>query len=97
MKDALCKKPEYRQLEWFPNRGERGDDVKAICNQCPVEYKCLVWALENNVGQGVLGGTSGADRRVLRRQYMYRQRRTAAEAATQYLNKVRGRNKHRLY
>ena len=41
--------------------------AKRICRTCPVQHKCLTWALEHGVTDGVWGGTTGEERRTLRR------------------------------
>lgn len=47
------------------------NDAKAICNQCPVQPRCLQEALDKDVGFGVWGGATSMERRRLkdRRQY----------------------------
>jgi WhiB family redox-sensing transcriptional regulator len=48
--------------------------AKEVCGQCPVNRDCLDYALETNQDSGIWGGTSEEDRRVLRRQYVARQK-----------------------
>jgi WhiB family redox-sensing transcriptional regulator len=45
-----------------------------VCTQCPVNRYCLEYALETNQDSGIWGGTSEEERRVLRRQYVARQK-----------------------
>lgn len=48
---------------------ERGEDVRpalAVCSTCPVKEPCLRYALDNNEA-GVWGGTTGKQRRRMRR------------------------------
>ena len=42
------------------------DAAKRICRGCPVQAECLAWALENGVADGVWGGTTPDERRVIR-------------------------------
>ena len=48
--------PGLRQIE----------EAKRICRVCPVRTVCLAWALDHEVGPGVWGGTTEAERRALR-------------------------------
>lgn len=64
---------------FFPEAGEHGgEQAKAACRSCPVRRECLEGALARNEKYGIWGGTSGADRRELRRQ---RSRDALREAA----------------
>jgi WhiB family redox-sensing transcriptional regulator len=48
--------PALRQME----------EAKRICRDCPVQIQCLGWALENGAADGVWGGTTPEERRVIR-------------------------------
>lgn len=48
--------------------------AKEVCTQCPVRGDCLQYALETNQDSGIWGGTSEDERRILRRQYVARQK-----------------------
>jgi WhiB family redox-sensing transcriptional regulator len=37
--------------------------AKRICSDCPVQVRCLEYALENRIDHGVWGGTSERQRR----------------------------------
>jgi WhiB family redox-sensing transcriptional regulator len=52
---------------FFPKGGASATAAKVVCATCPVRGECLAYALENSQLQGVWGGTSDAERRVLRR------------------------------
>ena len=41
--------------------------AKAICAVCPVTAECLEYALANNEHSGIWGGTSGKERRAMKR------------------------------
>lgn len=41
------------------------DVAKAVCARCPVVDECLAWALAHGEDQGVWGGTSERERRLL--------------------------------
>jgi WhiB family redox-sensing transcriptional regulator len=42
------------------------EEAKRICRICPAQIQCLAWALENGVTDGVWGGTTEDERRVIR-------------------------------
>jgi len=54
---------------FFPSQGDDSftPAAKAICNGCPVKAACLEFALDNNIDDGVWGGTSPKERAKLRR------------------------------
>jgi WhiB family redox-sensing transcriptional regulator len=64
MRDGLCAQTDPE--EFFPNKGSSTRAAKAVCATCPVETKCLLYALEHNERFGVWGGTSERERRKLR-------------------------------
>jgi WhiB family redox-sensing transcriptional regulator len=39
----------------------------AICRRCPHQDECLQWALDTKQGYGIWGGTTPAQRRIMRR------------------------------
>jgi WhiB family transcriptional regulator, redox-sensing transcriptional regulator len=41
-------------------------EAKRICRACPVQIQCLAWALGKGVADGVWGGTTPDERRVIR-------------------------------
>ena len=43
------------------------DEAKRICRACPARSQCLSWALDHGVTDGVWGGTTADERRVIRR------------------------------
>ena len=51
---------------FFPERGASTKEAKAVCARCPVQYRCLAWAVEQRELFGIWGGTSVRDRRRLR-------------------------------
>lgn len=42
-------------------------EAKRVCRTCPAQAQCLAWALDNGVIDGVWGGTTGDERRAMRR------------------------------
>ncbi len=42
------------------------EEAKQICRGCPAQIQCLAWALENGVTDGVWGGATPGERRVIR-------------------------------
>lgn len=59
----------------YPDRGEDVEPAKAVCRGCAVAGPCLEQALANNERWGVWAGTSGIERRAIRKA------RRAAQAA----------------
>lgn len=68
-KEANCigRDPEI----FFPERGETKFTIelaREICSVCTVQKECLDYALSSPDGlHGIWGGTSGRERRVMRR------------------------------
>jgi WhiB family redox-sensing transcriptional regulator len=56
---------------------EQIETAKAVCRTCDVQKACLEFALTTNQDSGIWGGTSEEERRVLRRQWVARNRRSA--------------------
>jgi WhiB family transcriptional regulator, redox-sensing transcriptional regulator len=64
--DALCAQVDLEMF--FPEKGESQAAAKQVCALCPVTAKCLAYALENRVCEGIWGGTSGRERRKMLRE-----------------------------
>jgi WhiB family redox-sensing transcriptional regulator len=59
----------YPPKTFFPSDGVGVDVARRICNGCPVQQRCLDYALVNRIDHGVWGATSERERRrILRRQ-----------------------------
>lgn len=43
------------------------DQAKQVCGRCPVQARCLNWALDHGVAFGIWGGLTEGERRDLRR------------------------------
>jgi WhiB family redox-sensing transcriptional regulator len=41
-------------------------EAKRICRCCPVQTRCLAWALDHGIPDGVWGGTTEDERRAIR-------------------------------
>ncbi len=50
---------------FFPEKGKRSRDARAVCAGCPVCAECLEDALAQNRVYGVWGGTTERERRRL--------------------------------
>jgi len=65
--ECLCEDPEL----FFP-RGtavpylDQINRAKAICSRCPVRAECLEWSLATRQDEGIWGGMTAEERRVLR-------------------------------
>jgi WhiB family transcriptional regulator, redox-sensing transcriptional regulator len=42
------------------------DRAKRLCGTCPVQARCLDWALDNHAASGIWGGLTEGERRDLR-------------------------------
>lgn len=80
---ARCGRPVTLWLWWglsstfpfdvslfFPDDGHKHKAklARRICATCPVAPDCLEYALDNFIRDGIWGGTSERERRVLQRQ-----------------------------
>ena len=78
--EALCRDTDP---ELFFPIGTTGaalvqiEHARAVCRQCPVQADCLDFALSTNQDSGIWGGTSEEERRILRREYVARQKAIA--------------------
>jgi WhiB family redox-sensing transcriptional regulator len=78
--EALCRDTDP---ELFFPIGTTGaalvqiEHARAVCRQCPVQADCLDFALSTNQDSGIWGGTSEEERRILRREYVARQKAVA--------------------
>lgn len=54
---------------FFPAAGASRSARRAreVCGSCPVQRQCLAYALEADVRHGIWGGTTGEERRRIRR------------------------------
>lgn len=50
------------------NCGYKTRVAKNLCEECPVKFECLQYALESNEQEGIWGGLTPAERRRLRRR-----------------------------
>lgn len=64
VREALCAQVDTEIF--FPEKGQASAPAKLICHRCPVEQPCLQFALDNNIKEGVWGGTSERQRREIR-------------------------------
>lgn len=62
---AICT-PEQTDL-FFSELGSKVAKAKAICAECPVQAKCLAFALDpaNEISAGTFGGTTQDERKIL--------------------------------
>ena len=60
MADGICGQTDPE--EFFPDQGESCEAAKRVCQGCPVEARCLAYALENEIPYGVWGGATAAER-----------------------------------
>jgi hypothetical protein len=77
--DSLCKKelkfvPETKEHipytcdDFYPPTGKAvTEEVKEMCNRCPVQEECLEFALAYPENHGTWGGVSEKQREVIRR------------------------------
>lgn len=60
--EALCG--QIGGDDWYPEKGQNADAVKAVCRGCPVRLACANHAIVNGEPFGVWGGLSERDRRL---------------------------------
>ncbi len=70
---AECRTPGIDPEIFFPvsDTGPALQQVaaaKAVCARCPVTADCLAWALRAGEPEGIWGGTTPAERRLLRQR-----------------------------
>lgn len=54
--------PEF----FFPDSNRAGAEAKKICGSCPVQRKCLTYAIENGETEGIWGGKSPREIQAMR-------------------------------
>ena len=64
---------------FFPSDGVGVEVAKKICGTCPVQERCLEYALSQRIDHGVWGGTSERQRRRI-----LKARRALVEATTSH-------------
>lgn len=60
---AACANPEYNPDWWFEKETETL--ARAICDQCPINLRCLQFALAEHLSEGIYGGFTPAERKLL--------------------------------
>lgn len=75
MRDGNCR--NYPPAAFFPSDGVGVDAARRICASCPVQDRCLEYALTNRIDHGVWGGSSERERR----RILKRRRQEAAARA----------------
>ena len=63
MDEAVCA---GSGVNFFPERGDGTDHLKAMCSECPVSDECLEYGMMDK--HGIWGGKSERERRVIRRE-----------------------------
>jgi len=71
---GLCNSSQYDPELWWPNGTTGDEELKAldainICNQCPVEIECHMYAVAEKQYYGIWGGTTEEERREDRRRH----------------------------
>ena len=67
MSHGNCR--NYPPATFFPSDGVGVDRARAICAGCPVQSRCLDYALDERIEHGVWGGCSERERRrILKRR-----------------------------
>ncbi|MFE6103220.1 WhiB family transcriptional regulator [Streptomyces laurentii] len=83
---AVCRtrNPEL----WFPRGTTTDPDIlqaeqaKATCRSCPVRMTCALWAIDQRIPDGIMGGLSPVQRtNIARRKKSERARELAVQAA----------------
>ena len=66
MEDGECRK--HLPETFFPSEGTGVAMAVRICARCPVQERCLEYALYHHIKHGVWGGTSERERRRIARR-----------------------------
>lgn len=53
---------------FFPTVGQPTNRARAVCESCDAQTRCLAWAVADEPGFGLWGGTTVKDRAALRRE-----------------------------
>ena len=69
MDDALCR--QIDQDLFFPEHGGKPEPAIKICKKCNVQNECLTYALTFSTVFGVWGGTTEAQRRLIKQGAAY--------------------------
>jgi WhiB family transcriptional regulator, redox-sensing transcriptional regulator len=59
--EALCRDRGKLNL-FFPTIGKKAKSAIQICERCDVRYECLEYAINENMEEGVWGGTKQDER-----------------------------------
>ncbi len=73
--DSLCRDTDPDLFFPVGTTGQalvQTERAKEVCGECPVNIKCLDYALETNQDSGIWGGTSEEERRSIRRARLAR-------------------------
>lgn len=62
---AACRAPDVDPNWFFPERGERVAEARAVCARCPVVEECRAAGAREHFG--IWGGTSERQRRAMRK------------------------------
>lgn len=84
---ALAKCKNTEPSLFFSHDEVRVREAQQVCATCPVRLACLACALDNNLSDGVWGGTSEQERR-----RVVSVRRDRSRAAQDEIHLVRGRS-----
>lgn len=85
-KDAACK--DLNVNLFFPEKAQLvPQEVKDTCASCPVQEKCLDYAIRANIVIGFWGGKNVRQRRVLRREWLKANNIVAVHGANKNRNR----------
>ncbi|MEV0989915.1 WhiB family transcriptional regulator [Streptomyces sp. NPDC049949] len=77
--NAVCREEDPELFFPLGNTGPallQIEEAKSVCRRCPVMEPCLQWALEAGLDDGVWGGLSDDERRVMKRRAARNRART---------------------
>lgn len=100
MERGTCVVEDINLSIFYPSQGQSVLPAKLVCARCPVRLECLAWALEGSDQFAILGGTTEAERRKMRKLGVMRTdllmpRRVGESGLPRELTHCR--NGHRLY
>ncbi|MFP5332104.1 MAG: WhiB family transcriptional regulator [Acidimicrobiia bacterium] len=72
---AVCV--AHPEVDFFTDDASQVARAKALCDACPVQDECLIFAIETNQPDGIWGGYTAKERVKLRRRWLEEFRRAS--------------------
>lgn len=69
--DGSCGQIGPADAVFFPGKSGSTQAAKRVCSRCPVKEQCLQYAIDNDIREGVWGGTTEQERAKLEHGYRH--------------------------